>query len=318
MRHGILFFSLFVLLFAVAGGVFVLVNQGDKPAYEKEIGKDVFVASVSGGGLLEDLNGNSQADEKQAQKIEVNVQSVPKPAANQTAPSPVVSPAPQPEASTSGGSPPEADVPREHASRGDQPLAEAPEPTPSPSLADEESIPESIPAPQPLPSEPEQPQGKININTANLEELDQITGVGPSIAQNILDYRNSSGLFYYIEDIKNVSGIADAKFEKMKDEITVGNVAPPSPAPLPPPPPPAPTPIPPPPPSPAEPSPAKININTANYEELQEITGIGEVIAQRIIDYRNENGPFVQIEDIKNVKGIGEVTFEKMKDEIII
>ena len=48
---------------------------------------------------------------------------------------------------------------------------------------------------------------------------DQISGVGPSIAQNIVDYRNTNGLFYYIEDIKNVSGIADIKFEKMKDEI---------------------------------------------------------------------------------------------------
>jgi competence ComEA-like helix-hairpin-helix protein len=62
----------------------------------------------------------------------------------------------------------------------------------------------------------------------------------------------------------------------------------------------------------------KININTASYEELQKITGVGPVIAQRIIDYRNTNGPFQKIEDIKNVKGIGDKTFEKMKDEITI
>lgn len=62
----------------------------------------------------------------------------------------------------------------------------------------------------------------------------------------------------------------------------------------------------------------KININTASYEELLKITGIGPVIAQRIIDYRNTNGPFQKIEDIKKVKGIGDKTFEKMKDEITI
>ncbi|OGG37964.1 hypothetical protein A2127_02300 [Candidatus Jorgensenbacteria bacterium GWC1_48_12] len=62
----------------------------------------------------------------------------------------------------------------------------------------------------------------------------------------------------------------------------------------------------------------KININTAGYEELQKITGVGPVIAGRIIEYRNLNGPFRRIEDLKDVKGIGEVTFEKMKDEISI
>lgn len=63
---------------------------------------------------------------------------------------------------------------------------------------------------------------------------------------------------------------------------------------------------------------SKININTANKSELEKITGVGPVIAQRIIDYRNENGPFQKIEDIKNVNGIGDITFEKMKDEITI
>jgi len=61
----------------------------------------------------------------------------------------------------------------------------------------------------------------------------------------------------------------------------------------------------------------KININTAGLTELQQITGVGPVIAQRIIDYRTEFGLFRVVEDIKNVKGIGEKTFEKMKDQIV-
>lgn len=60
----------------------------------------------------------------------------------------------------------------------------------------------------------------------------------------------------------------------------------------------------------------RININTADSGQLQEITGVGPVTAEKIISYREENGRFDSIEDIKNVSGIGDKTFEKMKDEI--
>lgn len=63
---------------------------------------------------------------------------------------------------------------------------------------------------------------KININTADAGSLDKITGVGPAIAQRIIDYRSQYGNFSTIEDIKKVKGIGDATFEKMKDEITIG------------------------------------------------------------------------------------------------
>ncbi|MBR6799983.1 MAG: helix-hairpin-helix domain-containing protein [Firmicutes bacterium] len=60
----------------------------------------------------------------------------------------------------------------------------------------------------------------------------------------------------------------------------------------------------------------KININTAGSEELQTLDGVGPVTAEKIIDYRESNGRFKDIEDIKNVSGIGEKTFEKLKDDI--
>jgi competence protein ComEA len=59
-----------------------------------------------------------------------------------------------------------------------------------------------------------------------------------------------------------------------------------------------------------------ININTANAEALQTLKDIGPVTAQKIIDHRNKNGPFKKIEDIKKVEGIGEKTFEKLKNHI--
>lgn len=62
----------------------------------------------------------------------------------------------------------------------------------------------------------------------------------------------------------------------------------------------------------------KININTASKEELMTLSGIGEVIAQRIIDYREEHGSFKFVEEIKNVNGIGEARFNSIKDHIIV
>ncbi|KAB3533109.1 helix-hairpin-helix domain-containing protein [Alkaliphilus serpentinus] len=62
----------------------------------------------------------------------------------------------------------------------------------------------------------------------------------------------------------------------------------------------------------------KININTADSKGLISLNGIGEAIANRIIEYRNVNGPFKSIEEIKNVSGIGESKFNAIKDKITV
>ena len=66
-----------------------------------------------------------------------------------------------------------------------------------------------------------QVQRKININTASLEELQNIPGVGPSTANNIINHRTKNGKFKKIEDIKNVSGIGESKFESMLEYISI-------------------------------------------------------------------------------------------------
>lgn len=61
-----------------------------------------------------------------------------------------------------------------------------------------------------------------------------------------------------------------------------------------------------------------VSINTATSEQLQTLSGVGESKALAIIKYREENGPFNSIEEIKNVSGIGDALFEKIKDSITL
>ena len=63
--------------------------------------------------------------------------------------------------------------------------------------------------------------GLININTATIETLDALPGIGPSTAQKIIDHREENGLFTMIEDIMDVSGIGEAKFGQIEALITV-------------------------------------------------------------------------------------------------
>jgi competence protein ComEA len=63
---------------------------------------------------------------------------------------------------------------------------------------------------------------------------------------------------------------------------------------------------------------SKVNINTATAEELQNIPGIGPSKAKAIVDYRTQNGSFKQEEDLKNVTGIGDKTYEKLADSITV
>ena len=64
--------------------------------------------------------------------------------------------------------------------------------------------------------------------------------------------------------------------------------------------------------------PQKIDINRAEAWLLEALPGIGKVLAQRIVDYRSQNGPFRRVEDLLKVKDIGPATFERIKDYITV
>jgi len=65
------------------------------------------------------------------------------------------------------------------------------------------------------------PGGLVNVNSASLQELDTLPGIGPVLAQRILDYRAANGPFGKVEDLQQVEGLGPGIFEKIKDLVTV-------------------------------------------------------------------------------------------------
>jgi competence protein ComEA len=63
--------------------------------------------------------------------------------------------------------------------------------------------------------------GIVNLNTATLDQLDSLPGIGPTLAQRIIDYREAHGPFRTVEDLLNVSGIGDKKFADLRAKVTV-------------------------------------------------------------------------------------------------
>jgi competence protein ComEA len=188
----------------------------------------------------------------------------------------------------------------------------------------------------------------VDVNSANVNTLETLPGITPTLAQRIVDNRPYNDL----TDLAKVKGLGSAKLNGIKDDITFGPAAT------------APkgkstksspktsdaeaagqpTPVP----AGANSSVATertkapkkkdteatpslsptgagagqlapgqtVNINKASLEELDALPGIGPTKAQAIIDYRTEHGPFNAIEDIQNVKGIKAGEFSKLKDHI--
>jgi len=143
---------------------------------------------------------------------------------------------------------------------------------------------------------------KVNINTADIETLVKLPGIGPVKAQSIIDYREKIGKFESLYEIAKVKGIGKATVAKLEPYLKIigdsaevksslrseG----------------------------AKAITSKININTASLNELTILPGIGEKKAQAIIKYREGVGNFKSKDEIKNVKGIGNGIYKKIKRKI--
>ena len=77
-------------------------------------------------------------------------------------------------------------------------------------------------APEPVTPDPPEPEEPVNINTAGLDELQRLTGIGPALAQRIIDYREEHGPFQSVEDLLEVKGIGEATLAKFREDATVG------------------------------------------------------------------------------------------------
>ena len=145
----------------------------------------------------------------------------------------------------------------------------------------------------------------LDINEAGVDEFKQLEGIGEKLAENIVSFREENDGFSNIEEIMHVPGIGKGIFDKIKSSIYVRE--------------------------PVYPTvtendttaekteePLYIDINTAEAEKLAELSGIGEKLSAEIVDYREANGGFRNIEELMLVPGIGEGIFDKIKASIYV
>lgn len=141
-------------------------------------------------------------------------------------------------------------------------------------------------------------QRKVNINTADSAALSELPNIGPNRAEAILAYRDAGNVFRNQRDLRNIEGFGDQTAEQLAQHVRYGeeNYQEPS--------------------GTGEGSSGKIDVNEASVEELATLSDVGEVTAQRIVDYRESEGGIDSYADLNRISGLGKGTIENFKDQI--
>jgi competence protein ComEA len=160
--------------------------------------------------------------------------------------------------------------------------------------------------------------GLKDINLASAIELQQVSGIGPSLSRNILEYRDAQGPFQTMDELLEVSGIGAERLKRLKEQFTVGELA-----------------IPPRPEAVESDSITgsaslrpqieesriagsnKIDLNTATARELESLPGVGPVLAEAIVAYRERRGPFQSIEQLQEVSGFGPKRYDQVAPLVV-
>ncbi len=149
--------------------------------------------------------------------------------------------------------------------------------------------------------------GRIDLNRADRVQLELLPDIGPNLARNIEEYRRAKGSFRSVDELKNVSGIGDARLGTLRPWVYVENEE-------------------------EAPAPARaessrpdkganltrpVDVNRAGEEELQRLPGIGPTLARRIVEARRV-APFRSVDDLRRVRGIGVKTLEKLRPCVLV
>ncbi len=124
----------------------------------------------------------------------------------------------------------------------------------------------------------------LDLNTSNVEDLQKLKGIGPSFSKRIIKYRDLLGGYYKKEQLLEVYGFEQEKFDNIQQNITIN-------------------------PSRIK----KININSATIDDLKTHPYIKYSIARLIVNYRKQHGDYDSVESIKSIKTISDDLFEKIK-----
>lgn len=129
----------------------------------------------------------------------------------------------------------------------------------------------------------------IDINAADSASIESLPGIGPTLTRRIIAYRLKLGGFFEKEQLKEVWGLPDSVYQKIKESVIVSQEVT-----------------------------QKININTASYEQLKVHPYIGYKIAGAIINFRNQHGSFKSLEDIQKIILISDDIFNKIKHYLVV